>query len=441
MRAVPPPLRRLLPLLLVVFLSLLATTGAHAQEAEPAEPAPAPAIDRDVSIEILRVRLRPLTKEELEAEAKSWQDALQAQQEQISAERERILGLPEAERSAELAKLQPLLEERTRIFDRLRTVLTEFREKGGDPEPFLAYATQVADIAAAIDITDASGAWTTVAAWMRSPEGGLRWGKNLLQFLFTLLLAWIAAALAARTMRRLLDSKVANFNEMLESFFVTLTRNAVLVVGVIIGLSMLEVEIGPFLAAMGVVGFVLGFALQETLGNFAAGLMILMYQPYDIGDFIKAAGESGSVHKMSLVSTVLTSPDNQLIIIPNGKIWGGTIVNVTGNQTRRVDLTFGIAYGDDMERAKSLLMEVVTAHEKVLEEPATNVRVHQLADSSVNLIARPWVRTEDYWDVYWDLMQAVKQRFDDEGISIPFPQRDVYVHQVPAPADSSDDAT
>lgn len=436
----PKTIRSLLPFLCALLMVVLfVARPAHAQE-PPADPVTAAqtASDPEVAVDALAIALRPLTQSELETEVLGWQELLKRQQEEISVERLRILELPEGERAAALQGLQPALAKRTRIYDRLRTVLSEFRDKGGDPTPYELYARNVADIAAAIDVTDASGAWTTVAAWMKSPEGGVRWGKNLLQFLVTLLVTWIVASLAARGMRRVMDSRLAQFNHMLEAFFVTLTRNIVMVIGIVIGLSMLEVEIGPFLAAMGVAGFVLGFALQETLGNFAAGLMILAYQPYDTGDFIKAAGEAGTVREMSLVSTVLTSPDNQRIIIPNGKIWGGTIVNVTGNDTRRVDLVFGISYSDDMQRARDILMEVITAHELVLDEPAPNIRVHELADSSVNLIARPWAKTSDYWDVYWDLMQAVKQRFDADGISIPFPQRDVYVHQVPSSTD--DDA-
>lgn len=161
-------------------------------------------------------------------------------------------------------------------------------------------------------------------------------------------------------------------------------------------------------------------------------MLILFYRPYDVGDVIEAAGVLGSVSAMSLVSTTILTPDHQTLIVPNKMIWGGVIRNITLQQQRRVDLIFGIAYGDDVERAERVLAEVVRAHPKVLAEPPPVIRLHELAESSVNFCVRPWVRTEDYWEVYWDLTRSVKLRFDEEGLTIPFPQRDVHMHSAPA---------
>jgi small conductance mechanosensitive channel len=217
--------------------------------------------------------------------------------------------------------------------------------------------------------------------------------------------------------------------EGLRRFFLSTVRKTVLVMGIILSLSMLEVDIGPFIAAIGVGGFVLGFALQETLGNFAAGILILMYRPFEIGHVVSAAGVTGLVEDISLVTTKFITPDNQTIYVPNGKVWGGVITNSTGNATRRVDLTFGIGYGDDIAKAERVLRDVVAAHPKVLREPEPMIKVNQLADSSVNFVCRPWAKTQDYWDVYWDITRAVKERFDAAGITIPFPQREVHIHQ------------
>ena len=173
----------------------------------------------------------------------------------------------------------------------------------------------------------------------------------------------------------------------------------------------------------------MGFALQDTLGNFAAGGMILFYRPYDVDDFVEVAGATGLVRKMTLVSTTINTFDNQTLIIPNSKIWGDVIKNVTAQRTRRVDLEFGISYGDDIDEAERVLKEIVESHDKVLTDPAPNVRLHKLCDSSVNFVVRPWTKTPDYWEVYWDITREVKVRFDREGISIPFPQRDVHIHQ------------
>lgn len=178
------------------------------------------------------------------------------------------------------------------------------------------------------------------------------------------------------------------------------------------------------------VGFIVGFALQDTLSNFASGMMILIYRPFDVDDFVEAAGISGKVSNMSLVNTTILTFDNQTIIVPNNKIWGDVIRNVTAQKIRRVDMVFGISYGDDIPNAEKLLLDIVNAHESVLEDPEPMIRLHELGDSSVNFIVRPWVKTDDYWETYWAMItRSVKMRFDEEGVSIPFPQRDVHLYQ------------
>lgn len=170
--------------------------------------------------------------------------------------------------------------------------------------------------------------------------------------------------------------------------------------------------------------------MQDSLSNFAAGLMILAYRPFDVGDSIEAAGVTGKVSNMSLVSTTVVTFDNQRLVVPNSKIWGGVIRNVSAEPTRRVDMVFGIGYDDDVDRAEAILQEIVAGHELVLEEPETVIQLNELADSSVNFIVRPWTHNGDYWTVRWDVTREVKKRFDAEGISIPYPQRDVHLHQV-----------
>jgi small conductance mechanosensitive channel len=177
-----------------------------------------------------------------------------------------------------------------------------------------------------------------------------------------------------------------------------------------------------------VVGFVIGFALQDTLSNFAAGLLILVYRPFDVDDLIEAGGVTGLVSNMSLVNTTILTFDNQTIVVPNNKIWGDVIKNVTAQDLRRVDMVFGISYSDDIPGTEKLLAEIVASQKAVLNEPETMIRLHELADSSVNFIVRPWVKKEDYWETYWAITRAVKLRFDEDGISIPFPQRDVHLH-------------
>jgi small conductance mechanosensitive channel len=235
--------------------------------------------------------------------------------------------------------------------------------------------------------------------------------------------------MAKRLISSAMNRSTARFSTLLKDVLVSVSGAAVMLLGILVALSQVGVSLGPALAGLGVAGFIMGFALQDTLGNFAAGGMILFYQPYDVDDFVEVAGAIGLVKKMTLVSTTINTFDNQTLIIPNSKIWGDVIKNVTAQRTRRVDLEFGISYGDDIDKAERILKEIVESHDKVLAEPAPNIRLHKLGESSVNFVVRPWTKTPDYWEVYWDITREVKVRFDRDGISIPFPQRDVHIHQ------------
>lgn len=270
--------------------------------------------------------------------------------------------------------------------------------------------------------------WEDFVDWVQDPDGGIKWGLNILLFFIILFAARIVANIAGRVTATALTASKLKTSDLLRNFFINTIKKVIFFIGLIIALGTVGLDIGPFLAGLGVLGFVVGFALQGTLGNFAAGVMILLYRPYDIGNVISAAGVTGKVSEMSLVSTTLLTPDNQIVVIPNGSIWDGVITNITGNTTRRVDLTFGIGYDDDIEKAEKVLAEIIGSHEKVLKDPAPVIKLHELADSSVNFVCRPWTRTSDYWDVYWDLTREVKMRFDKEGISIPYPQQDTHVH-------------
>lgn len=250
---------------------------------------------------------------------------------------------------------------------------------------------------------------------------------NLLVFVLIILVSRRLATVAQKVVERLLDKSEVDLSVLLRNMLLSTVRNLVLVLGVLIALSQIGISLGPVLAGLGVAGFVIGFALQDTLSNFASGMMILIYRPFDTGDVVEAGGVSGTVSHMSLVSTTILTFDNQTIVVPNNKIWGGVIINVTAQRTRRVDLVFGISYADDIDKAERILNEIVAADERVLANPAPTIRLNELADSSVNFIVRPWVSTADYWGVYWDTLKKVKQRFDAEGISFPFPQRDLHL--------------
>jgi len=251
---------------------------------------------------------------------------------------------------------------------------------------------------------------------------------RLFLFFGMLLIFRILSRITRRLVRVASDRSSLDMSMLLKNILVSTSGGLVMGLGVLMALSQVGISLAPMLAGLGVAGFIVGFALQDTLGNFAAGAMILIYRPFDVDDFVEVTGASGLVKKMNLVSTTIVTFDNQTLVVPNSKIWGDVIKNVTAQTERRVDLEFGIGYDDDIEQAERVLHEIVTAHELILDQPETLIKLHTLGDSSVNFIVRPWTKTENYWSVYWDLMREVKMRFDREGISIPFPQRDVHLY-------------
>jgi small-conductance mechanosensitive channel len=285
------------------------------------------------------------------------------------------------------------------------------------------------------DLKDPSALGNKLLEWVKSPEGGIAIGLKILAFFGILIVFKILAAIVGGIVRRAVG-RMKSASQLLRDFFVNAIRKLTFFIGLIVALDVIGINAGPFVAALGAVGFIVGFALQGTLSNFAAGIMILIYRPFDIGDFVEVAGVLGKVQAMTLVSTTIKTPDNQVVIVPNNSIWGGIITNVTGARRRRVDMVFGIGYEDDIVLAKTVLEGILSDHELVLDDPAPMVQLHELADSSVNFVCRPWTETANYWSVFWDVTQAVKVRFDEAGLSIPYPQQDVHMHQVAAPADA-----
>jgi small conductance mechanosensitive channel len=259
-------------------------------------------------------------------------------------------------------------------------------------------------------------------------DSGPKYLVKLLLLVGILFVFRFATRVVRAGLEKALDASNLNLSQLARRMIVATTSNLVMIFGILVALSQLGISLGPLLAGLGVAGFIVGFALQDTLGNFAAGMMILLYRPYDTGDLIDVGGVYGKVDKMSLVSTSLLTTDNQLFVVPNSKIWGDVIKNVTAQDTRRIDMVFGISYNDDIPKAESILEDILQSHDKVLDTPEPMVRLHTLGASSVDFVVRPWVKVDDYYDVYWDVTRTVKLRFDEEGVSIPFPQRDVHVY-------------
>lgn len=224
----------------------------------------------------------------------------------------------------------------------------------------------------------------------------------------------------------------SKMDDTLSKFILSIARMALLLILIIVILDNLGIDTTSFVAILGAAGLAVGFALQGSLANFASGVMIIFFRPFVAGDYVEAGGTAGVVEEITIFNTIMKTPDNKKVIIPNGSITGGNITNYSAKDTRRVDLVFGIGYDDDIKLAKETLEQIVAADERILKDPAPTVAVSELADSSVNFVCRPWVKTADYWAVYFDITEKVKLTFDEKGISIPYPQQDVHMHQVPA---------
>jgi small conductance mechanosensitive channel len=237
------------------------------------------------------------------------------------------------------------------------------------------------------------------------------------------------AMLVSKVITRGLEKSKLEVSHLFREFAISTSRKAVMLFGILVALSQIGIDVGPMLAGLGVAGFVIGFALKDTLSNFASGMMILIYRPFDVGDAVEVDGVLGKVKAMTLVSTTVLTFDNQQLMIPNNNIWGNTIKNITARKIRRVDMTFGIGYSDDIAKAEEILWKIVKEHPLVLESPEPVIKVSALGASSVDFIVRPWSNTADYWDVYWDITRSVKVEFDKAGISIPFPQSDVHLYR------------
>lgn len=237
---------------------------------------------------------------------------------------------------------------------------------------------------------------------------------------------WVAKWIV-NTSQRVMEK--TGMDQMLANFLRNILYVLLLAVVVIAALDHLGVQTTSLLAVLGAAGLAVGLALQGSLSNFAAGVMIIVFRPFKVGDFIEAAGTAGVVEEVRIFNTVLRTPDNREIIVPNGQIYDGTIVNVSARDTRRIDLVFGIGYEDDLRKAKQLIEAELGKDERILADPAPAVAVGELADSSVNINVRPWVKSGDYWAVRSDLLENIKAAFDANGISIPFPQRDVHLYE------------
>ncbi|MFC1796120.1 mechanosensitive ion channel family protein [Pseudomonadota bacterium] len=440
-----------IPVVLGVLFCFVSFDACLAEET-PAQQKPVAktTADPEIPLDELELQLVPMTTEELFVESEAWHELLKSSVFELSkvklkVKRDNLViketgNSPTAseavaeDKDSALEQIAIIREHRTLLIDRLNAVLNELSRKNGltddgnEKEEVLEYRRFVKSVGGLkVDVYDTKSTRATLVSWVTSREGGIRWARHIAVFLSSIVGFWLLGILLSK-----LAGKALAFSQhttvMLKQFVISSIRRVMIFIGFLIGLSALEVNIAPVLAVIGATGFVVAFALQDTLSNFASGLMIMLYRPFDVNDLVDVSGVMGKVRSMTLVSTTIMTPDNKLMIVPNNSIWGNVITNSTGSSKRRVDLVFGISYNDDIDAAQKAMEEILAEHSQVLDDPEPRVRLHELADSSVNFICRPWVKTSDYWDVYWDITRQVKERFDRDGISIPFPQRDVHYY-------------
>ena len=250
------------------------------------------------------------------------------------------------------------------------------------------------------------------------------WGINIVLAALIYIIGRIVSKIVVSVVRRVLNK--AKMDDILVDFVCSILSTALLLFIIIAALDQLGVDTTSLIALLGAAGLAVGLALQGSLQNFASGVMLIVFRPFKMGDFVDAGGVSGTVEKISIFSTMMRTGDNREIIVPNGSIYGGTITNFSARDTRRIDMVFGIGYDDDLKKAQDILRELVNNDDRILKDPETLIAVSELADSSVNFVVRPWVKSSDYWAVKFDLNENVKLAFDEQGISIPYPQMDVH---------------
>ena len=258
-------------------------------------------------------------------------------------------------------------------------------------------------------------------------EYAIPWGINIAMAIAIYVIGRIVVGFILSIFRRVMAK--SKYDAMLVDFLEAIISAILMLFVIVASLDQLGVDTTSLVAILGAAGLAIGLSLQDSLKNFAAGVMLLVFKPSKSGDFVEAGGTAGTVNKIGIFTSTMTTPDNKEIIVPNGAIYSGTITNFSAKETRRVDMVVGIGYDADLLKAKQVLQEMVEADPRILQEPAPTIAVAELADSSVNFVVRPWVQSADFWGVKFDFTEAVKLRFDKEGISIPFPQMDVHLHK------------
>jgi small conductance mechanosensitive channel len=422
-------------ILFAIFL-LIFSTAAYSQEKErPGDGSSEidyslqQELTAEHTLEELQLLVSPLTLEQLKAEADLWQKMIQSEMVRIANLKVAAINAEGDEVGRIHEAINHATDRRYDLIAKAQMIVDSMEMKGADPELVEAYRQYVSGaLASEFQATDVKTIVSQMIEWAGSKDGGIGFLLKILVVIVALFVLVIFArfvrALFAKGIRR-----VSHLSQLMQDFLLKAVFWLAFATGLLVVLSFTGFNITPLFAVLGGASFILAFAMQETLGNLAAGMMIMINKPFDVGDLVDTNGILGEVEAVSIVSTTVRTLDNQVVILPNSAVWGSIITNVTVSPIRRVDMVFGIGYSDDIETAMNVLQKVVDDHPLILDEPESNIQVHELADSSVNFICRPWTKTENYWTVYWDLTRNVKESFDAAGVSIPFPQRDVHLFQ------------
>lgn len=276
-----------------------------------------------------------------------------------------------------------------------------------------------------VKLPDLGFDWNDVIEMLQTT--GVEFGINLVTAIAIFYFGRMIVGLLMRGLKKMMQTQ--DVDVTLQTFVANLVRMVLLTFVIIAAISSLGIQTTSFIAILGAAGLAVGLALQGSLANFASGVLIVLFRPYKVGDFVEAAGISGVVEEVQILTTVLKTGDNKMVIVPNGQVMDSVITNYSANDRRRVDMVIGVSYDDDLDKVRSTLEQLVAADDRILDDPACTIAVSALADSSVNFVVRPWVKTADYWGVMFDLTEAIKKRFDKDGISFPFPQQDIHLYK------------
>ncbi len=421
--------------------SEIVETLVDSEEVEDAEPIEAiTAEDPDIPTDELELLLKPLMLDNMTAEADAWFLLLQEKTQEITDAEIEIIrqggtsGASDAGKEQKVVEATELEVEQSTLIARLSTVLDALDEKGGDTVSYRQYMEAISGIQ--FNITDTEGLSLRFTTWLQSEEGGIRWGLNLLKF-GGILLATVVIAPRAGKLANAALSRVPTISTLFRDFAVMVVKRSVLAAGGLLALAAIGVNLGPIVAVLGGASFVVAFALQSNLGNFASGLMLLVSKPFDVGDEVEVAGYWAFIDSISLANTKLKAFNGSIITLPNNSVWGGDIINYTHAKIRAISITINVKFSADLDKIKTIWMEIAAAHPDVLADPGPSLFPwNKSYDYCLSVGLKAWTPTDKYWPAYVDLLKSLQIQLPEAGIEFASPQQDRNIYQLSAQRDN-----